>query len=349
MKQTKRWNLLHKNKLEKEKAIQEAARFLQSGELVAFPTETVYGLGADATNKVAVAKIFQAKGRPQDNPLIVHVANKHQLLPLVKELSPIAERLIDTFSPGPITYILPSRGVCAQNVTAGLPTIAVRIPNHKIALQLLETSNIPLAAPSANISGKPSPTTADHVYMDLQGKIAGLIDGGPTKVGMESTVIDLTKERPVILRPGAITKEMIEKSLNIKVELAAEYNKTVQPLSPGMKYPHYAPDVPLILGPNSAEALQQVVNTYKAKDKRVGILARDQLLAKVIADDKVSLGVTLEDVGKKLYDALRSFKREDVDLIICETFTEVGLGQAIMNRLQKAAVTTSVIQDETIH
>src|SRR5690625_2998077 len=346
MKQTKRWNVLHKNKLDNEKAIQEAAILLRSGELVAFPTETVYGLGADATNEAAVAKIFQAKGRPQDNPLIVHVANKNQLLPLIKELTPIAHQLIDTFSPGPITYILSSRGVCAQNVTAGLPTIAVRIPNHKVALQLLETSNIPLAAPSANISGKPSATTADHVYIDLQGKIAGLIDGGATDVGMESTVIDLTKERPVILRPGAITKEMIENELNIRVEVAPEQDKTSQPLSPGMKYPHYAPDVPLLLGPSSAEALQQLIEIYKAKGKRVGILAREQLLAKVTAEYKVSLGKTLEDVGKKLYDALRSFKRDDVDMIICETFPQTGLGQAIMNRLQKAAATSNVLQED---
>lgn len=337
MKQTKRWNLLQKNEQLREETMQQAIQLLKAGELVAFPTETVYGLGADATNEAAVAKIFQAKGRPQDNPLIVHIANKQQLLPLVEELPAVAKQLIDRFSPGPITYILPHSGLCASNVTAGLRTIALRIPEHPIALQLLELSDLPLAAPSANISGKPSPTTADHVYEDLKGKIAGIIDGGPTKVGMESTVIDLSKEQPIILRPGAITREMIEKELNIPIDLASDQTQVEQPLSPGMKYPHYAPDVPLILGPSSKEQLQQLINKYEADGKRVGLLAREQLLVHLTVEHKVSLGKTLEDVGKNLYHALRSFKRTDVDIIICESFPEAGLGRAIMNRLQKAA------------
>src|SRR5699024_206963 len=179
--------------------------------------------------------------------LIVHVANKAQLIPLVQKLTPLAGQLIDAFSPGPITYILPSSGQCAKSVSAGLSTIAVRIPEHPIALQLLEVSGIPLAAPSANTSGKPSPTTADHVSADLSGKIAGIIDGGSTNVGMESTVIDLTKTEPIILRPGAITREMIEDHLHIDINVVTEPTKDKQPLSPGMKYPHYAPAVPLVL------------------------------------------------------------------------------------------------------
>ncbi|HLS06874.1 MAG TPA: L-threonylcarbamoyladenylate synthase [Bacillota bacterium] len=349
MNQTKHWQMIHKNKAQNEQAISEAAQLLQAGELVAFPTETVYGLGADATNERAVAKIFTAKGRPQDNPLIVHVANKAQLIPLVQELTPLAEQLIDVFSPGPITYILPSSGQCAKNVSAGLATIAVRIPEHPIALQLLEASGIPLAAPSANISGKPSPTTADHVSVDLSGKIAGIIDGGPTNVGMESTVIDLTKAQPIILRPGAITKEMIEDYLHIRISLAIEPTKDKQPLSPGMKYPHYAPEVPLVLGPRSATDMQYLINRYEQQGKRVGVIARDQLLNKVTIEQKVSLGKTLENVGQKLFEALRFFKQTDVDLIICETFPETGLGQAIMNRLYKAATTLNMSVKSSKH
>src|SRR5690625_4129839 len=203
--QTKRWNVT-----EDDAGIAEAASFIQQGLTVAFPTETVYGLGADATNEQAVAKIFQAKRRPVDNPLIVHVATVNQLLRLVSYLPAYVEQLIDKLTPGPLTFVLPSNGTCAPNVTAGLSTVAVRIPSHPVAQRLLLSARLPIAAPSANISGKPSPTTADHVWEDLAGHIAGLLDGGKTGFGLESTVLDCTKEIPVILRPGSITKEQIE-------------------------------------------------------------------------------------------------------------------------------------------
>src|SRR5699024_606842 len=203
--QTKRWNM--QKEQPNHQAIQEAAELLKNGETVAFPTETVYGLGANAADSRAVSKIFKAKGRPEDNPLIAHVATKEQLRKLVGILPDIAKTLLDTFTPGPLTVVLPSNGVCASNVTAGLSTIGVRIPEHPVAQELLKTCELPIAAPSANISGKPSPTTADHVWADLQGKIAGLVDGGPTGVGVESTVVDCSQDIPVVLRPGGITKE----------------------------------------------------------------------------------------------------------------------------------------------
>lgn len=337
MKQTIYWKIDDKNNEQSKQMIKEAAKLLQAGKLVAFPTETVYGLGADATNERAISQIFKAKGRPQDNPLIVHVANKSQIKKLVKEINPVAEQLIDAFSPGPMTFVLQDRALCANNVSAGLSTIAVRVPSHPIALQLLEISGLPLAAPSANQSGKPSPTTANHVYDDLAGKISGIIDGGPTDVGMESTVIDCTTDQPVILRPGSITQEMIEEQLGFSVKVAPEIRETNQPSSPGVKYPHYAPEVPLILGSNSTPAMQQLISQYEQQGNRVGVLAREPLLAKLHAAKKVSLGTTLGDVGQQLYEGLRSFKKTEVELIVCETFDEKGLGRAIMNRLKKAA------------
>jgi len=337
IKETIWWKIDHKNKGKNKQKIKQAAKLLQAGQLVAFPTETVYGLGADATNERAIAQIFTAKGRPQDNPLIVHVANKLQIKQLVTNINPIAEQLIDTFSPGPITYVLHDNGSCARNVSAGLSTIAIRIPKHQVALQLLETVGLPLAAPSANQSGKPSPTTAIHVYEDLAGKISGIIDAGPTDVGMESTVIDCTSEEPIILRPGAVTKEMIEKQLGFSIKVTSDIKVANQPSSPGIKYPHYAPEVPLILGPGSTQGIQRLINKYEQRGNRVGILAREQLLIQLSAHKKTSLGTTLEDAAKQLYQGLRSFKKSDVDIVICETFTEKGLGKAIMNRLKKAS------------
>lgn len=330
---TKRWYISEES-TQSEQAIQEAAQYLQQGDLIAFPTETVYGLGADATNEVAVRKIFQAKGRPKDNPLIVHVATLEQLENLVPSIPDYVRSLMRTFSPGPITYILESNGTVAETVTAGLKTIALRIPDHPVALKLLKTVNRPIAAPSANLSGRPSPTTADHVWTDLQGKISGVIDAGETGIGMESTVLYCAGEEPKILRPGGITKEALEKVLQRPVLTADDQSKSA---SPGVKYRHYQPKVPLWLGPTSAKQFQQVIIKLQAQGNRVGVMARDLLLQKIEADYKISLGQTLGDVANRLYKALRAFDDQSVDLILCETFSEQGLGQAIMNRLQKAA------------
>jgi L-threonylcarbamoyladenylate synthase len=338
---TKRWNITKNIDIE-DPMIQEAARLLQHGETVAFPTETVYGLGADATNERAVAKIFQAKGRPQDNPLIAHVATKEQLLQLVKNVPAYVDTLIDTFSPGPITYVLPSNGVCVDNVTAGLSTIGVRIPSHPVALALLKASGRPIAAPSANISGKPSPTTADHVWEDLSGRIAGVVDGGPTGVGVESTVIDCTQDIPVILRPGGITLEELEAVVGkVGVDPALEKGETKEkPKAPGMKYRHYAPEVPMWLIDGDSNHIERVLNELIENGKRVGVLANRNTLEKLPVQENVfthSLGESLEDVAANLYDGLRKFKDGEVDIILCETYQEFGIGQAIMNRLKKAA------------
>ncbi|MFD1606390.1 L-threonylcarbamoyladenylate synthase [Oceanobacillus luteolus] len=332
---TKQWNLMN-DKINIESAIQEAALLLKKGETVAFPTETVYGLGADATNAEAVAKIFQAKGRPQDNPLIAHVATMEQLRKLLDKLPGYVEDLISAYSPGPLTYVLPSNGTCAPNVTAGLSTVAVRIPDHPIALELLTACDVPVAAPSANLSGKPSPTTAGHVAEDLDGKIAGIIDGGPTGVGVESTVIACREDDVVILRPGGVTKEQIEKF----VPVAETFEKNVdKPTAPGMKYKHYSPEVPLWLVDGDISRIQGVIDEEKSKGKTVALLARDEVLEQVRADIRLSLGSSLEDVANKLYDNLRKVKETDADVIISEVFPDSGIGQAVMNRLRKAMTT----------
>lgn len=337
MASTKYWNLTD-DEIKNKQDIHEAAELIKAGSLVAFPTETVYGLGADATNEAAVKKIFIAKGRPQDNPLIAHVATTHQLRKLVSHLPVYAEKLITAFSPGPITFVLPSNGTCAPNVSAGLETVAIRIPDHPVAQQLLLDCDVPIAAPSANTSGKPSPTTADHVAEDLFGKIAGLIDGGQTGVGMESTVIDCTQDRgPIILRPGGITKEQLEKVVGTVILDPALANTHEQPISPGLKYKHYSPEVPLLLVEGTAEEIQLIIDHEQNKAKRIGVLASTSTAESLYAEKVISLGKNLNEIAANLYKGLRIFKKEDIDLIICESFPESGIGQAVMNRLKKAA------------
>ncbi|TFJ93371.1 L-threonylcarbamoyladenylate synthase [Lentibacillus salicampi] len=333
--QTKRWNIQREQP--DHQAIQEAAELLQNGHTVAFPTETVYGLGADATDARAVSGIFKAKGRPEDNPLIAHVATKEQLRGLVSTLPAVAEKLLELFTPGPLTIVLPSNGVCADNVTARLSTIGVRIPEHPVARKLLKTCGLPIAAPSANISGKPSPTTADHVWADLQGKIAGLVDGGPTGVGVESTVIDCTQDIPVVLRPGGITKEQLQAAVGSVMVDPALANTADRPKAPGMKYTHYAPEVPMWLVEGALEKIQGVIDKERDNRKRVGVMASTETADKLQADQIIPLGSDLREIAASLYDALRIFKNGDVDLIVCETFPQIDIGQAIMNRLKKAA------------
>jgi len=343
--QTRRWHVNMNHINEDNQAIEAATNLLIAGSTVAFPTETVYGLGADATNKAAVANIFQAKGRPADNPLIAHVATKEQLELLVSDLPAYAEQLIDRFTPGPITFILPSNGICAENVTAGLSTIAVRIPDHPIAQQLLINCDIPIAAPSANTSGKPSPTTGDHVWEDLSGKIAGLLDGGATGVGMESTIIDCTGEIPMILRPGGITKEQLEYIVGTVLIADSLQEETDKPKAPGMKYKHYSPEVPLILVNGTAAMMQTMIDREQAKGNRVGVLASSSMITKISADQLIPLGEQLPEIAAHLYDALRLCKQTAIDIILCETFPETDIGDAIMNRLRKAASTEIHPQD----
>ncbi|GKU83680.1 L-threonylcarbamoyladenylate synthase [Niallia sp. NCCP-28] len=320
--------------------IKKAADFLKQNEVVAFPTETVYGLGGNAKDDQAIKKIFAAKGRPSDNPLIIHIAKQEQIKEFVEEIPAVAKQLMEAFWPGALTIILRiKKGVLSPYATAGLPTVGVRMPDHPVALKLIEQSNLPIAAPSANQSGKPSPTNAVHVKEDLDGKIAGILDGGSTGVGVESTVIDCTDQMPTILRPGGITIEQIEQIIG-EVHLdSALTNKEAKPKAPGMKYSHYAPDVPLFLVKGTKERIQLLINEAKQTGKKVGVLTTKEHKNYYDADYIFACGKRedLETVAATLYEGLRSFNYKDVDVIYSEMFPDSGVGQAIMNRLMKAA------------
>jgi L-threonylcarbamoyladenylate synthase len=319
--------------------LEEAAQLLRRQEAIAFPTETVYGLGADATDDTAVAKIFEAKGRPSDNPLIVHIAEREQLAALVSSVPTIAEPLMERFWPGPLTLIFPKKAGISEQVTAGLETVAVRMPDHPVALALIAKANVPVAAPSANRSGKPSPTTAAHVYEDLQGRIAGIVDGGATGVGVESTVLDCTGAIPTILRPGGITKEQLEMVIGQVMIDPGLLDEAGRPKSPGMKYTHYAPQAPLFLVEGTRGFLQQLVMERQQEGMRVGVLTTEENTDCYKADIVLACGVRseLSTVAARLYDVLRSFDTADVDIIYSESFPKEGIGIAIMNRLTKAA------------
>ena len=319
--------------------IMEAASYLKRDELVAFPTETVYGLGANAMSTSAVENIFIAKGRPSDNPLIVHIAMKEQLHDVACDIPSVAYTLMDHFWPGPLTLVLPKKDAVSPRVTAGLNTVAVRMPNHPIALALIQASGLPIAAPSANRSGRPSPTTAKHVLDDLDGRIAAVVDGGATGVGVESTVIDCTSAIPTILRPGGVTKEEIERVIGAVDIDRALVEKEAVPKSPGMKYTHYAPKAPLVVVYGSPSFLQQVVNEKRASGFTVGVLTTEERRDTYEADIVIACGrrSDLRTVAKQLYDALRTFDETHVHFIYSEAFPNEGIGVAIMNRLLKAA------------
>ncbi|MCT79195.1 threonylcarbamoyl-AMP synthase [Listeria monocytogenes] len=337
--QTIHWKI---TKQQSNQAIyQEAAELLQNGECVAFPTETVYGLGADATNQAAIQKIYAAKGRPSDNPLIVHIARLDQMNSFVASYPPKAIQLMEKFWPGPLTVILPlKKDSLAANVSAGLSTVGVRMPEHPVSLALINAANVPVAAPSANCSGKPSPTTADHVIEDLDGKISGIIDGGPTGVGLESTVIDCSSEMPIILRPGGITKEQIEQVIGPVDISTNNTNETEKPKAPGMKYTHYAPKAPVYLIEGSTPFWQKEINKVEATNKKLGILATKELIDQL--DTSAAVETTgsikaMDEIATSLYKGLRAFDHADVDIIFAEVYPETELGAAIMNRLEKAA------------
>lgn len=320
-------------------SLKEAADFLKQGEVVAFPTETVYGLGANAKSDDALQKIYKAKGRPSDNPLIIHVANKQQVEDLVAYIPPVANRLMEAFWPGPLTLVLPKKAGISDIATAGLETVAIRMPDHPVALALIEEANLPIAAPSANLSGKPSPTTAGHVAKDLTGRISGIVDGGETGVGVESTVVDCTETVPVILRPGGVTAEDLERVVGEVREDTALHNVEAIPKSPGMKYTHYAPEAPFILVEGTSEYIQRLIDEKKAEGKKVGVLTTKEHIEDYEADCVIVCGERkqLSTVAAGLYDALRSFDEAHVDVIFGEVFPTSGIGDAIMNRLKKAA------------
>jgi L-threonylcarbamoyladenylate synthase len=313
---------------------------LKQGRLVAFPTETVYGLGADGLNAEAVAQIFKAKGRPQDNPVILHIADKKDLLPLVNTIPPQADLLINAFWPGPLTIIFKKSALVPDIITSGLDSVAIRMPSHPVALALIKGAGSPLAAPSANLSGKPSPTAATHVLQDLEGKVDFIIDGGPTDIGLESTVIDLTSEPPVLMRPGGVTKESIEAVIG-SVVLPAKTDQTGAVKSPGMKYKHYAPKARVILveGAEASARIQTQADTFKAQSLKVGLLVADKNYA-YRADVIEYLGDDNSALAHKLFGLLRDFDQAGVDVILIEGVESTGLGAAIMNRIRKASETS---------
>lgn len=328
-------------------AYDEASKILHSGGLVAFPTETVYGLGGNALDEHAAKRIYAAKGRPSDNPLIVHIADMSALEDLTKEVPCVAKKLADAFWPGPLTMILPKSEKVPLGTTGGLSTVAIRMPNHPVALSLIQRSGLYLAAPSANTSGRPSPTLAEHVYEDLKDKIDLILDGGMVQVGIESTIVDLTEDVPVILRPGCITKEMLEEVVGqVKVDpaiLSEAGAPTGKPKAPGMKYKHYAPmaDMTIYSG-----AKEKVVERIKKEAKKafddgmkVGIIATDETISCYSLGEVRSIGARGKagSIARGLYKILRDFDHLQVDIILAESFEEDTMGAAIMNRMKKAA------------
>lgn len=330
-----------------EECIELAARILQSKGLVAFPTETVYGLGADALDEQASAKIYKAKGRPSDNPLIVHIASIESLSELSDDVPAIAYKLAEKYWPGPLTMIMRKSKRVPFGTTGGLNTVAIRMPCNKIALQLIKQSGVYIAAPSANTSGRPSPTKAEHVIEDLNGKIDMIIDGGSVGIGLESTIIDLTSAVPTILRPGFITKEMLEETISeVEVDhaiLSKNIDKNLHPKAPGMKYKHYAPnaDLRIVEGQSShvVSKINMLVEEKQREGFKVAVIATDETYSMYHADFVRTIGSRNDKsrIGRELYSVLRECDQEKVDFIYSEGFSESDFGQAIMNRLLKAA------------
>lgn len=324
--------------------LKEGAEWLKAGELVAFPTETVYGLGANALNESACTKIFQAKGRPQDNPLIVHVCNRSMANMLVSNWTPEAELCVQHFWPGPLTLVMSKTAKVSDVVTAGLATVAIRMPSHPVALRLIEETRLPIAAPSANLSGKPSPTRGSHVWRDMKGKIPLILDAGACLLGLESTILDVSGGIPTILRPGGISREQLEVLLGeVQVDNPSEIKA---PKAPGMKYRHYAPQGEMILMMGSLERIilrmGREIQKGHARLKKVGVLCSLEsapFLHNQFPDLLFVLGSKdrPEEIASNLFEGLRLCDERGIDLILAEGVEEGGLGTAIMNRLQKAA------------
>ncbi len=330
---------------ESGKALREAGECLRKGGLVAFPTETVYGLGGDALNPASSKKIYAAKGRPSDNPLIVHIYRWEDIYRVSSSVPAQAKAIADAFWPGPLTMILPKSEEVPYETTGGLDTVAVRMPSHPVAARLIEYAGGFVAAPSANASGRPSPTSARYVMEDMEGRIDMVIDGGEVGIGLESTIIDLTVTPPQILRPGYVTQEMLSEVLG-RVDLdvtALRADSGQAPKAPGMKYRHYAPkgELTIVSGPMDqvAEYINAKTDAHKAAGEKTGVIGTNEALAEYHADVVKSVGSRQDEleIGKRLYRILREFDDENVDCIYSEAFDTGGYGQAIMNRLLKAA------------
>lgn len=326
--------------------IRRAAAVIKSGGLVAFPTETVYGLGANALDEQAVKNIFKAKGRPSDNPLIIHIAEKSKAEELVRFMPSSVTRLMDKFWPGPLTLVMHKSDIVPTAVTAGLDTVAVRMPSHPVALELIRKSDLPIAAPSANRSGRPSPTNASHVIEDLSGKVDVIIDADNTTVGLESTVLDVTVTPPVILRPGGITYEQLKEVLGeVDIDPAVTTNtkQNTVPKSPGMKYTHYSPEAEVIIVEGEltevVDRINHMIEDYKSTGYSVGVLATEQTKGLYKDANIISLGSRNhpESIASKLFWALRELDKKHVHVILAESIENTGIGLAVMNRLSKAA------------
>ncbi len=330
-----------------EDELKEASDILRKGGLVAFPTETVYGLGADGLNSEASGKIYAAKGRPSDNPLILHIAHMGSLKELTADCPEAGMKLANAFWPGPLTMIFNKSDRVPYNTTGGLETVAIRIPSHPIAYELIRKSGVYIAAPSANISGRPSPTMAEHVIEDMDGRIEMIVDGGMVDIGLESTIVDVTGEVPTILRPGYITASMLEAVVGPvnfdKAVLARKGDTGIIPKAPGMKYKHYAPKGDLTILEGTTEAVIQAINKYAAektsKGFKVGIISTDETLSCYPKGMVKSIGTRKDEdtIARGLFQILREFDDEGAEYIYTESFESKQLGQAIMNRLLKAA------------
>ena len=329
--------------------IREASEILKQGGLVAFPTETVYGLGGDATDKEASRKIYAAKGRPSDNPLIVHISKFSQLEAISKDLPENAKKLADAFWPGPLTMVVNKNQVVPYETTGGLDTVAVRMPNNPVALALIEESGCMIAAPSANTSGRPSPTKASHVAQDLSGKIDAILDGGAVDIGLESTIVDLTEDVVTVLRPGYINMDMLREVVGqVRMDPGIVFNDKgttsgAKPKAPGMRYKHYAPKGDLTIISGEEETVVSTINKMteeaEASGSKVGIIATSETADRYSGGQVLVIGDRADEgsIAHNLYDILRQFDELDVDVIYSESFATPNMGQAIMNRLLKAA------------
>lgn len=327
-----------------QKIMQEAGELLTAGALVAFPTETVYGLGANALDEKAAAKIYAAKGRPSDNPLIVHIADMESLDLITKEIPKAAVKLAEKFWPGPLTMVFQKSDAVPYGTTGGLDTVAVRMPSHPIALEMIRCGGGYIAAPSANTSGRPSPTLAEHVAEDMDGIIPMILDGGAVGIGIESTIVDLTEEIPTILRPGFITKEMLEEVVGeVQIDKGLSADSKTPPKAPGMKYRHYAPKADLIIIEGNAEAVVEKINALteenEAKGICTGVIGTEESVQNYRKGLVKSIGTRADEltISSHLYGILREFDESDVKIIYSESFAEGAMGSAIMNRLLKAA------------
>lgn len=322
-----------------DKDAKTASKMLKNGKIVAIPTETVYGLAANALDSDAVAKIFKVKGRPQDNPLIVHVANRSDVFPLVSNFPDKASKLIDKFWPGPLTIILPKSDVIPNGVSAGLNTIAIRMPANEITRKIIDLAGVPLAAPSANRSGKPSPTKLEHVVKDMEGHIDVVLDGGECSIGLESTVISLVGDIPILLRPGAVTEDDIVSAIGDISVSSAVYNEIrgdEKPLSPGMKYKHYSPRAKVVIVNDFTDKYIRFINSHI--DNRIYALCYEEDL-KFVKGNAISYGrmASPEDQARKLFDALRKLDDTDAKIIYARPPMKYGIGLAVYNRLIRAA------------